>query len=211
MTTRVLVALLTVAVFLAGFAARVLTEPSQRVPPAPTALTKELAQATLAPGDKNAPNPLDRAKLVAEIQKLRPQIEAYSAQIGEIEAEFDREVMKILDAAQREKRETNRRRMAERDAKKLSDRGPLSDRDIQMAQERPLTSIYWMVTVTPRLESMTKEYSLTEVQQANLRSLLVLRRTKYIALFDSTPHPSIRLSRLAPIIERLTAPAKQQE
>jgi Spy/CpxP family protein refolding chaperone len=211
MTTRLLVALLTVAVFLAGFAARVLTEPAQPVPPAPTALTKELSQAGQAPGDKNAQNPLDRAKLVAEIHKLRPQIEAYSAQIGEIEAEFDREVLKILDPAQREKLAANRRKNAERDAKKLSDRTPLSDRDIQMAQERPLTSLYWMVTVTPRLENMTREYSLTETQQTNVRSLLVLRRTKYIALFDSTPHPSIRLSRLAPIIERLTAPAKQQE
>ncbi len=208
MTIRVLVALLTVVVFLAGYAARVLTEPAQPVPPAPAALAKELAPAS-SNGGKKGYSPLDRAKLVAEIQKLRPQIEAYSAQVGEIEAEFERDFLKLLTSAQREKYDANKKKSADRDAKKLADRTPLSDRDIMMAQERPLTSIYWMCTVTPRLESMTKEYSLDATQQNSARSLLVLRRTKYVALFDSTPHPSIRLSRLAPLIERVAAaPAK---
>jgi hypothetical protein len=209
MTTRFLVALLTVVVFLAGYAARVLTEPAQPVPPAPAAIAKELAPAAASGGSKKSSPQLDRAKLVAEIQKLRPQIEAYSGQVGEIEAEFEREVVKLLDPAQRAKFAENKRRSAERDARKLADRTPLSDRDIQMAQERPLTSIYWMVTVTPRLDYYAKEYTLDEAQQSALRALLVLRRTKYVALFDSTPHPSIRLSRLAPLIERVAAaPAK---
>ena len=204
MTIRVLVALLTVVVFLAGYASRVLTEPSHPVPPAPAALAKELAPANASATAKSTPQ-LDRAKLVAEIHKLRPQIEAYSGQVGEIEAEFEREFVKLLEPAQREKFAANKKKNAERDAKKIADRTPLSDRDIQMVQERPLTSIYWMVTVTPRLEYYTKEYKLDDTQQNSARSLLVLRRTKYVALFDSTPHPSIRLSRLAPLIERVAA------
>lgn len=208
MTTRLLVALLTVVVFLAGYAARVLTEPSQPVPPAPAAIAKELAPAAPNAAKKNTPQ-LDRAKLVAEIQKLRPQIEGYSGQAGEIEAEFEREFVKLLEPAQRAKFGENKKKSAERDAKKLADRTPLSDRDIQMAQERPLTSIYWMCTVTPRLDYLAKEYTLDEAQQTAVRALLVLRRTKYVALLDSTPHPSIRLSRLAPLIERVAAsPAK---
>lgn len=208
MTTRVLVALLTVAVFLAGFAARVLTEPRQPVPPAPAALAKELERPPAAGNKRRTVAQLDRDKLVAEIQKLRPQIESYSAQVTEIEAEFDREVMKLLDPKQREKLEANRRRDAERAAKKVADRTPLSENDLEVAQERPLTSIYWMITVTPRLSMMAKEYSLDEPQQAAVRALLVLRRSKYIALFDATPHPSIRLSSLAPHIERVMSPAK---
>jgi len=82
------------------------------------------------------------------------------------------------------------------------------DEEIQRAKDRPLTSIYWNVVVTPILEGMTKEYSLDATQQASLRSLLTLRRSKFIALLDSTPHPSIRLSRLAPLIERMAPPAK---
>lgn len=208
MTTRVLVALLTVAVFLAGYAARVLTEPRQPVPPAPAALAKEMERPAAGGSKRRTVAQLDREKLVAEIQKLRPQIEAYSSQVAEIEAEFDREVVKLLEPKQREKFEANRRRNAERDAKKVADRSPLSENDLEIAQERPLTSIYWMVTVTPRLSLMAKEYSLDEPQQAAVRALLVLRRSKYIALFDATPHPGIRLSSLAPLIERVTGPAK---
>ena len=64
------------------------------------------------------------------------------------------------------------------------------------------------VTVTPRLESLTKDYGLDAAQQSSTRALLSLRRSKFIALYDGTPRPSIRLSRLAPLIERVGAPAK---
>lgn len=208
MTMRVLVALLTIAVFLAGYAARVLTEPSQAVPPVPAAITTELAPSAGGTVNKSSTPALDRAKLVAEITKLRPQIVAYTAQVTEIEDEFEVEFVKLLNPVQREKRIADKKRYAERDAKKIADRTPLSDRDIQMAQERPLTSIYWQVTVTPRLEQLTKDYTLNAAQQTSVRSLLALRRTKYFALLDATPHPSIRLSRLAPLIERVAAPGK---
>ena len=142
------------------------------------------------------------------VQKLRPQIEAYTAQVDEMNAEFDREFQQILNPVQRDKFATNQKKKAERDAKRLADRSPLSDEEIQRAKDRPLTSIYWYVVVTPHLEWMTKEYSLDAMQQTNVRALLALRRNKFIALVDSTAHPSIRLSRLAPLIERVAAPAK---
>ena len=82
------------------------------------------------------------------------------------------------------------------------------DEEIQRAKDRPLTSIYWNVVVIPHLEWYTKEYSLDPAQQNQVRTLLALRRNKFVALLDSTPHPSIRLSRLAPLIERVGAPAK---
>ena len=40
------------------------------------------------------------------------------------------------------------------------------------------------------------------------RALLSLRRNQFIALLDSTAHPTIRLSRLAPLVQRVAAPAK---
>jgi hypothetical protein len=209
MTQRVFVALLTVAVFLAGYAARVWTERRQFVPPAPAALAKEYVRMETHAPDKKGDRQLDRAKLLAEIQKLRPQIEAYSAQVDEINAEFDREFAQLLNPAQREKFFMNQKKRAERDAKRLADRSPLSDEEIQRAKDRPLTSIYWNIIVTPLLEYMTKEYSLDATQQTNARALLALRRNKFIALLDSTQHPSIRLSRLAPLIERVGAPPKQ--
>ena len=209
MTQRVFVALLTVVVFLAGYAARVWTEPRQAVPPAPVALTQEYGRVAKASADGKGSRQFDRAKLVAEIEKLRPQIVAYQGQIEEISSEFDREFAQLLTLAQREKFGASQKKHAERDAKRLANRAPLTDEDIRLERERPLTDIYWYVTITPRLEWLTKEYSLDPAQQNSTRALLSLRRSKFIALFDSTPHPSIRLSRLAPLIERVAAaPAK---
>lgn len=207
MNQRLFVALLTVAVFAAGYGARVLTEPRATVPPAPASLAQEFGRAALSPTEKRSERQLDRAKLVAEIQKLRPQIEAYSAQMQEIDGEFDREFAQILNPAQREKLLANQKRWAERDAKRAAKRDLLSDEEIQREQDRSMTWVYWKVTVTPRLEMLTREYRLDASQQTATRALLTLRRNKFIALFDSTPHVSIRLSRLAPLIERvMTSP-----
>jgi hypothetical protein len=206
MRQRSFIAILTVVVFLAGYGTRVWTEPDQIVPPPPAALAREYAGATASTGGKK--REVDRARLVADIQKLRPQIDAYSAQVQEIEAEFDREFAALLTPGQREKFSSNQKKRAEGDAKRLANRTPLSDEELMRERDRPLTSIYWKVTVTPMLEGLTKEYSLDAGQQSSARNLLALRRNKYIALFDSTPHPSIRLSRLAPAIERVGVPAK---
>jgi hypothetical protein len=46
------------------------------------------------------------------------------------------------------------------------------------------------------------------VQQTKTRALLSLRRNQFIALLDSTAHPTIRLSRLAPLVQRVATPAK---
>ena len=208
MTQRVFVALLTVAVFVAGYAARIFTEPRGTVPPAPAALAKEYVRGEPATANKKNDRQLDRAKLLAEIQQLRPQIEAYSTQVDEIFAEFDREFIQLLNPAQREKFAVNQKKKAERDAKRLADRSPLSDEEIQRAKDRPLTSIYYNIVVTPHLEWLTKEYSLDPAQQTHVRALLALRRNKFIALIDSTQHPSIRLSRLAPLMERVVPSPK---
>jgi hypothetical protein len=208
MTQRVFVAFLTVAVFVAGYASRMWTEARQSVPPAPAALAKEYARTDAPTSDKKDDRQLDRAKLQADILKFRAQIEAYTAQVDEINAEFDREFAQLLTPVQREKFFANRKKKAEHDAKRLADRSPLSDEEIQRAKDRPLTSTYWNVVVTPHLEWMTKEYSLDATQQNAVRALLALRRNKFIALYDATPHPSIRLSKLAPLMERVAAPPK---
>jgi len=207
MTQRTFVALLTVVMFAAGYAVRTVTEGDQHVPPPPTALTNEFPAAT-PPADAKNKAAIDRAKLVAEIEKLRPQIEAYRSQVDEIFGEFDREFGNLLTSAQREKYAANQKKYADMMAKQKADQKPLSDEDIVRARERPLTDIYWMITVTPRLEHLTKDYELTEAQQASTRALLTLRRNKFLALLDGTPHPSIRLSRLAPMIERVQATKK---
>lgn len=215
MTQRLFVALLTIAVFLAGYGARGLAERGGApVPPPPASLTQEYPRpATGAAGSKDPKAAqkidLDRAKLVAEIEKLRPQIVAFTASAGEIDAEFDREFNALLTPEQREKRAANLKKWADRDAKRLTDTALLSDEDIIREKDRPLTDILPQVTVTSRLKRMTQEYSLDAAQQTKTRALLTLRRNQYIALLDSTDHPAIRLSRLAPIVQRVAAPTKK--
>ena len=208
MTQRVFVALLTVAIFLAGYGARGFTERGRPVPPPPATLTQEYARPAPTPADAKATQKLDRAKLLLEIEKLRPQIVAYTSQVAEIDAEFDRGFSALLTPEQREKFLVNQKKWAERDAKRQAETTPLSDEDINRERDRPLTDIYRQVTVTPRLEWMTKEYNLDAAQQTKVRALLSLRRNQFIALLDSTAHPTIRLSRLAPLVQRVAAPAK---
>ena len=213
MTQRVFLGLLTVVVFIAGYGTRMLTERGQGIPPPPAALANEYtapaAGATAADKAKQeADRARERAKLVAEIEKLRPQIEAYRAQIDETYAEFDREFVQILNAKQREKFTANQKKFADAMAKRKASTAPLSDDDINRARQQALTDVYWMVTVTPRLERYTKDYELDPAQQSSVRALLTLRRTKFIALLDATPHVSVRLSKLAPMIERVATPPK---
>jgi len=209
MTQRVFVALLTVVVFLAGYGARVFTDRGGPVPPPPATLTQEYgARPSTKPVDAKAAQKLDRAKLLAEIEKLRPQIVAYTAQVAEIDAEFEREFTALLTPEQREKYASNSKKRLEQDAKRRAETSILSDEDINRERDRPLTDIYRQVTVTPRLEWMTKEYKLDAAQQTKIRALLSLRRNQFIALLDSTAHPTIRLSRLAPLVQRVATPVK---
>ncbi|HVS51344.1 MAG TPA: hypothetical protein VHD62_03230 [Opitutaceae bacterium] len=208
MTQRTFIALLTIVMFAAGYTVRMATDRGQPVPPPPAALASEFPSAVPAADAKAKQPPLDRAKLLAEIEKLRPQIEAYRTQVDDIFSEFDREFAKLLNPAQVEKYTANQKRWAEREAKHKAESKPLTDDDIARARERPLMDVYWMVTITPRLGQLTSDYQLDEKQQAETRALLTLRRNKFIALLDGTPHPSVRLSRLAPMIERVAAAPK---
>lgn len=204
MTQRGFVGILTVVVFAAGYGTRALTDREKPVPAPPPELVREMQGGSNAahhkPGD-----PSERAKLVDEIQKLKPQIDAYSAHVQEIYAEYDREFALLLTPAQRVKFEVNQKKRAEAYTRRITDRRVLSDEELIRERDRPLTDIYRMVTVTQSLEWMTKEYGLDAAQQAATRQLLSIRRNKFVALFDATPHPSIRLSRLAPMLERVQA------
>ena len=220
MKQRLVIALLAVLCFGAGFAARTWTEEGPSVPPPPPALGSEFTRSASAPADARGARrgtsgqPLDRAKLVAEIEHYRSEIAAYKKRLEEIDAEFDRDLAPMLTADQREHFATRQKRDAERRAKGeaafAADTAPLSDERIFHLQQRPLYSMLGAVSLTMRFDSLTKDLKLDEAQQGKLRDLLRVRREKFIALVDSTPPPSIMLSRLAPVAQKLAAePAKK--
>ena len=57
------------------------------------------------------------------------------------------------------------------------------------------------------LERFTNELKLDDTQRDKVRDLLRVRREKFIELVDSAPPPTMMLSRIAPLAQRLGNPA----
>ncbi|HVU34482.1 MAG TPA: hypothetical protein VHE61_13690 [Opitutaceae bacterium] len=217
MKQRLLVAVLTVIVFAAGFVARMLTEagPSVPPPPAPGAefVRSSAATPTADMKERRAPTytEKDRTKLVHQIEEIRPQIDAYRQRIDEIAADFERDFVPILNPAQRAKFDAAKKREQEKHAKgdrKVAETVTLSDEQIFQFQQRPLWNALWNVAINWRLQRLARDYKLDEQQQEKVRQLLLARRQKFLDLVDSSPPPSITLSQLATQAEKL-APAKK--
>jgi hypothetical protein len=218
MSHRLVIPLVALIAFGAGFGARVWTARDTALPP-PPAPGSEFVRNHPAPSDAksdakagNNHGP-DRAKLIAEIEKVRPQIESYRKRLEEIDGEFDRGFVALLKGEQRERYDAQRKRDAEKkaknEAKAAADSSPLSDEQISMLQQRPLWNALFKVAVSWRLERAVKDYKLDTDQQAQVRTLLETRRDKFIALVDQTPPPSITLSSLANQTQKLAEPTKR--
>jgi Spy/CpxP family protein refolding chaperone len=211
MRQRLLIALLTILVLGAGYFAGVWTERhSCKVPPAPQ-LLGELSpakRATAAKTESPAPNP---AELAAQIAQLRPEIEKFRERMVEIDREMDRDIDAILRPAQRELFKALIKRYADlrtNEDAALNLPTPLTTEEIIQLQQKPLYKMLAIVVVPMRVEWNTRDLKLDEAQREQLRDILRHRRDKFIALVDSSPPPSLTLSRLAPIAQRLTEPAK---
>lgn len=212
---------LTVVVFAIGYIAGLRTERTRPVPAPPAPLMAEFtgkaatgpAIATAAkpsgPQAASARSSQNRAQLVAEIERLRPQIDSYRQRLDQIDAEFDGQLAAILTPEQRTHYATGQKRRAQRMAKGLAEVAagvtPLTDDEIDQLRQRSLSGVLWMVAPTMKHDSLVKELKLDAEQQTKARELLKQRREKFLAIVDSTPPPSILLSRLAPAVQRLGA------
>jgi hypothetical protein len=211
---RLLIVLFTALVFGAGFGARAWTEADRALPPPPAAPGSEFVRgaSTPPPEPRTTTKPADRTKIVADIERLRPQIDSYRKRIDEIAAEFDRDFLPLLTAEQRDKYLAQQKRNAERRAKgeadAAADTGPLSDEQIFQLQQRPLWNVLWSVAIVWRLDRLVHDYKLDGAQQAKTRELLVARREKFLTLVDSNQPPTISLSQLASQAQKLADPAR---
>lgn len=159
-----------------------------------------------------APGSPDRAKLIADIEKVRPQIAAYHKRLDEIAAEFDRDFLKILtpeqrvifDARQKQSAEWRATREAETTGTDL-----LTDQQIEQLRRQPLWNALYSVAISWRFDRLVNDYKLDATQRAQVRTLLEVRREKFIALVDSSPPPSISLSYLASRTQQLQVKAKK--
>lgn len=218
MKQRVLVAILTVLVFASGFAARVWTESTTALPPPPATIGSEFTPPTTPvrpPAPSNAKKLVkDRAQIIADIQKLGPQIAMFRAKMADIDAEFDRNFTAILNGEQRQHRAELVAASQKKHAQKAmndpvpNNTAPLSDDEILSLQRQPLYVVLQWVTVTAKFDTMVEDYKLDADQQAKARKLIEDRRTQFLALVDSVTPWSILYSRLAPDVQRLAAPQK---
>lgn len=211
MQQRLLVALFTIVLLGAGYVAGVWTErDSCTVPPPPGPLLSELSKATPAPAARSAPHSPEAAKLAAEIEELRPKIDAFRERLQQIDHELDADIDALLTPAQRqhyaELREERAKRRTKDSSTDPNDPTPLTPEEISNLQQRPLYKMLGIVVVPIRLNWMIDTFDLDAAQTEKLRQLLVARREKFLALVDESPPPSLQLSRLAPVAQRLVDP-----
>jgi hypothetical protein len=204
-TQRLLIVLFTALVFGAGFGAHMWLA-DDTVPPPPAAIGSEFAHgpgtpaASPAADSKNAKRtsrdqPLDRTKLLGEIQRYSSQIKGYRSSLDRLDADFDGALTPLLDATQRGRYAALQKRWADRRAKGeaaiAAETAPLSDEQIFRLQQRPLYAVLSSVSVTMRFD----------------RELLTERRAKFLALIDDTPPPTITLSQIALAAEKIAVEA----
>ncbi len=206
MRDRVLTVLLTAVVFAIGFGAGIWAERHRPFPRPPGAFMGEYGNRW----GPRASQPVNRAELSAQIDAIRPQMEAFRSRISEIYAEFDHDLAAVLlpeQEAEYEKRFRSQRGLLGPGGPSADDK-PLSDEQIDQLLQRPFRTLAHFVVVPMTLDRMAAELKLDEAQRGKVKDLLRVRREKFIELVDSSPPLSLMLSRLAPIAQRLAEPAK---
>jgi hypothetical protein len=214
MKQRLAIAGLTIVVLGAGYLTGAYTERTRcKVPPAPPSLLGELSgrPTPAQPSTTVAPTP-NPAALAAKIEELRPQIEEFRRKMDEIDEEMDRQIDGILRPEQKElfKDLVNRGVVAREQEKALVGvAGPLTPEEIRELQQRPLQRLFSIIVIGMRVDWNTRQLKLDPEQTKQLESFLKARREKFIALVDKSPPPSLTLSKLAPLAQRLVETPKR--
>ncbi len=213
MKQRVLIALLTVAVLGAGFVAgRWAERTSCKVPPPPQLLSELSGNKGPAKTEPAAPSP-DVAKIAAQLRQLGPEVEKFRLRMLEIDRELDGDIDALLRPDQREVFHKIVKKYADLRAQEDEEWNlptPLTAEEVVDLQQKPLHKMLAIVVVPMRLEWNVKDLNLDETQKEQLREVLVKRREKFLALVDSSPPPSLMLSRLAPMARRLQADSDEK-
>ncbi|HXA81112.1 MAG TPA: hypothetical protein VNV14_07565 [Opitutaceae bacterium] len=212
MKLRLLIAALTVLVFAAGFGASVWTQHHCPLLAPPVNLLGEVR-------DRNVDVrlPLNDASTIAqinaEIERIKPDIDAFRQKLDAINHDLHQKIDALLTPAQHEKFEKMHKHYLERQAERAKSSLPIVESlpsggsvlKLPVFAE-PIEGMTPAIVVPLTLDHLTTELQLDDRQKAAVRQLLLERREKFLALIDSTPPPSIGLSRLAPIINKLAAP-----
>jgi hypothetical protein len=205
------IALATALAFAAGVGTGRWVERHRPVPPPPASLGSEFFghRPPLLGGAHHA-NPPDRAELLRQVEALRPQIEAFRSKMERIDADFSREFDLLLNPEQRTRHDESLKRMHDLQSRRAEGKPASDDRLLYTLTEQSTRTILWDVIVPLRLDWLARTYKLDETQREKVQALLIARRQKVIELIDSSPPPSVMLSRLAPWMQRMAHPDGSQ-
>jgi Spy/CpxP family protein refolding chaperone len=205
MRDRFLAVLLTLVVFATGFVAGLWAERHRPFPPPPGAFMGEF-------GARWGPRPtpsINRAQLAEQIRQLQPQMDAFKERLQQIYADFDRDIDQVLTPAQKARYDAGfKSHRLPGPQETAPDAPPLSDEQIDQLLQRPFRTMAYFIVIPMTLERMTNELKLDDTQKGKVKDLLRVRREKFVELVDDSAPPSLMLSRLAPVAQRLGSQPK---
>ncbi len=204
MTRLLVIVFMTALGFAAGYGVRAWVERNPSLPGPPGPFLGEFFH-----GRPEAPppgKPINRADLIARINAVKDDLNAFQARRDEIDARFDRDLDAVLDPEQRSKHDdAMRRRRGPRGP--ADDNRPIpEDRLVYLLREQPGRTVIADVVIPWRLDNLTSEYKLDNDQREKVRALLRERRDRILALIDSSPPPSVIYYRLVPLVQRIAQP-----
>jgi len=237
MRTPLALVALTAAGFGAGLGAGYWMSHTCKPMPPPASVLSEFREITRAGPALASSRPELWREINAELEKLRPEMDAFRKKLKAIDGEFDAQFETILQPEQRQKlAEMQRRRDAGREATKGREPGkapakesaataiPAATPGTEVGKGNPSAPrserapkvffeegwlVSQMVFLPITVERFTQQLGLDATQQARLREFLLVRRTKFLELADATPPPSLQLLRIADIIKKAEAEQKK--
>ena len=213
--------IITVLLFMGGLLTGIWTQKTRPLPPPPMQPWGEFrhGEAHREEADRQRPDRSDphhqqmREMMEQKMASLKPEFEAFHEKMKAIDDSFHKKLLTILNPEQKQKVEEFRNKARQEQQKPRGEDQPPGRPDFQQSQggpphnnppqpppggppggeENPLLG---MILIKPTLEDMTEVLKLDSKQQAELKTILVERRSDLLNLVDKTPPPTIKLGRL---------------
>jgi hypothetical protein len=147
------------------------------------------------------------SQLQAEMERMKPDIEAFKKKLEPIKAEFRRSLEALLTPEQM----TILKEFRERGSSTPSASAPpprltTDNTPHTWHGHAGLDAMFPIVLVPITLDRLTDKLKLTPEQREDVRKLLVLRRQQFLELVDANPPPSMKLSKIAPMVPKIADP-----